>query len=84
MKYFIRIKLRVKLFFILTPWCFWVACRLIVKYAPFARGSGIPQVKASIELANPKHNHKVNHFLFDAYRIAYKPDRIAGDEAFLL
>ncbi len=51
------------LFFILTPLCFWVAWRLVVKYAPFARGSGIPQVMASIELANPKHNHKVNHFL---------------------
>ena len=30
---------------------------------PFARGSGIPQVSAAIELSNPKHNYKVNVLL---------------------
>ncbi|WP_431210292.1 hypothetical protein ACQ86N_30230 [Puia sp. P3] len=33
------------------------------KWAPFARGSGIPQVMAAIELATPKFNQKVNKLL---------------------
>ncbi len=51
------------LFFILTPACFVFARWLIVKFAPFARGSGIPQVIAAIELANPKQNNKVDKLL---------------------
>ena len=39
--------------FIVTPMSFVLAWWLINKYAPFARGSGIPQVSAAIELSNP-------------------------------
>ena len=49
--------------FIVTPICFVIARWVVVKYAPFARGSGIPQVMASIELANPKQNSLVDKLL---------------------
>lgn len=49
--------------FIVSPVCFIVAWWLIVQFAPYARGSGIPQVMAAIELANPKDNYKVNKLL---------------------
>ncbi len=51
------------LFFLVTPTCFLVAWWLVRRFAPFARGSGIPQVMASIELATPKYNDKVNQLL---------------------
>ena len=51
------------LFFIITPFCFVLAWWLVKKYSPYAKGSGIPQVTAAIELANPKHNYKVNKLL---------------------
>lgn len=50
-------------FFIITPTCFVLASWVVSKYSPFARGSGIPQVSAAIELSNPKHNYKVNSLL---------------------
>ena len=50
-------------FFFITPTCFVLAWWLVFKYSPFARGSGIPQVSAAIELSNPKHNYKVNSLL---------------------
>ncbi|MCU7549293.1 chloride channel protein [Chitinophagaceae bacterium LB-8] len=49
--------------FILTPLCFFVAWYVVQKFGPNARGSGIPQVMAAIELANPKYNHKIDHLL---------------------
>ena len=51
------------LFFIITPISFLLAWWLVVKYAPFSRGSGIPQVTASLELSNPKNSHTVNKLL---------------------
>ena len=51
------------LLFIVTPVCFLTAWWLVRRFAPFARGSGIPQVMASIELATPKYNDKVNKLL---------------------
>ncbi len=51
------------LFFIVTPVSFLVAWWLVQKYAPFSRGSGIPQVSAAIELSNPKHYYRVNKLL---------------------
>src|ERR1700735_5112029 len=51
------------LFFLVTPVCFLVAWWLVRQFAPFSRGSGIPQVMASIELATPKYNSKVNQLL---------------------
>jgi H+/Cl- antiporter ClcA len=50
-------------FLFITPICFLVGWWLVVKYSPYSRGSGIPQVTASIELSNPKHNYKVNSLL---------------------
>jgi len=51
------------LFFIITPICFVLAWWLVAKFSPYARGSGIPQVSAAIELSVPKHNAKVNSLL---------------------
>ena len=51
------------LLFIVTPVCFLVAWWLVRQFAPFARGSGIPQVMASIELATPKYNDRVGRLL---------------------
>lgn len=51
------------LLFIITPACFVLAWWVVKKFAPYARGSGIPQVMASIELANPKDDKKVNKLL---------------------
>ncbi len=47
-------------FFFITPTCFVLSWWIISKYAPFSRGSGIPQVSAAIELSNPKHYYKIN------------------------
>jgi H+/Cl- antiporter ClcA len=51
------------LFFIITPICFVLAWWVVAKFSPYARGSGIPQVSAAIELSVPKHNAKVNSLL---------------------
>ncbi len=51
------------LFFIVTPFGFCLSAWLVIKFSPFARGSGIPQVSAAIELSNPKHHYKVNSLL---------------------
>ncbi len=42
------------LLFIVTPLCFLTAWWVVIKFAPFAKGSGIPQVMAAIETATPK------------------------------
>jgi H+/Cl- antiporter ClcA len=49
--------------FIITPVCFLIARWLVKRYAPFSRGSGIPQVMVSLELATPHYNEKVNKLL---------------------
>lgn len=49
--------------FIITPTCFLLSWWLVKKYAPFARGSGIPQVSAAIELTTPGHQQKVSKLL---------------------
>jgi H+/Cl- antiporter ClcA len=51
------------LLLLISPACFVASWWLVVKFAPFARGSGIPQVMGAIELANPKDNKKVNKLL---------------------
>lgn len=51
------------LIFLITPVCFLVSVWLVKQFAPYARGSGIPQVIASIELSNPRHNHLVSKLL---------------------
>ena len=50
-------------FFIITPVCFILSWWLIKRFAPFARGSGIPQVMAAIELSNPKNNYLIDQLL---------------------
>lgn len=52
-----------RIFLIITPAAFVLAWWLVKKYSPFARGSGIPQVIAAIELSNPRHNEKVGKLL---------------------
>lgn len=49
--------------FILAPLCFVLSWWLVKNYAPYAKGSGIPQVMAAVELANPKEHYKIKHLL---------------------
>jgi H+/Cl- antiporter ClcA len=49
--------------FVITPASFLLAWWLVVKFSPYAKGSGIPQVMASIELATPKYIGAVNLLL---------------------
>ncbi len=49
--------------FIITPVCFVLSWWVVVRFAPYSRGSGIPQVMAAIELATPKYLNKVNKLL---------------------
>ncbi len=51
------------LFFFITPLCFLLAWWVVKRWAPYAKGSGIPQVSAAIELATPRHNDKVDSLL---------------------
>ncbi len=50
-------------FIILTPTCFIIAWWLVKRYSPYARGSGIPQVMAAIELSTPRTVDKVKRLL---------------------
>ena len=50
-------------FFFITPFCFLIAWWLVSKFAPFARGSGIPQVTVALELSNTKKQKLVTHLL---------------------
>src|SRR5438105_1661998 len=49
--------------FLITPFCFFTAWWIVQKWAPNARGSGIPQVMASIQLSGPKYNFLVDKLL---------------------
>lgn len=49
--------------FIITPVCFLVSRWLVKKFAPYARGSGIPQIMVSLELSAPRYNEKVSKLL---------------------
>lgn len=51
------------LLFIVSPVCFVLSWWLVRKFAPHSRGSGIPQVMAAVELANPKNNSKIKKLL---------------------
>lgn len=53
----------VRWMFIVMPVCFVVAWWLVYKFAPNARGSGIPQVIAAVELATPRYIDKVKKLL---------------------
>src|SRR5581483_6092667 len=51
------------LLFIVSPLCFVLAWFLVARYAPYARGSGIPQVMAAIEISSPKTNKIVEKLI---------------------
>ena len=55
--------------FMTTPAFFLLSWWLVDRYAPAARGSGIPQLMASIELANPRQDERVDRIL--GLRIAF-------------
>ena len=47
----------------ITPLTFLISWWLVKRFAPYSRGSGIPQVMASIELSKPQNYRLVSHFL---------------------
>jgi H+/Cl- antiporter ClcA len=49
--------------FITCPVFFFLSWWTVNKFAPGARGSGIPQVMAAIDLSNPRDNQKVGYLL---------------------
>ncbi len=51
------------LIFIIAPVGFVVSWWLVKEFAPYSKGSGIPQVMAAVELANPKENKKIRNLL---------------------
>jgi H+/Cl- antiporter ClcA len=55
--------------FILSPACFVLAWWLIQRFSPYARGSGIPQVMAAIQISSPKTTKTVDKLL--GFRIIF-------------
>ncbi|MBS1627041.1 MAG: chloride channel protein [Bacteroidetes bacterium] len=51
------------LLFIIAPFCYVTAWWLVTKFAPYAKGSGIPQIMAAIDLATPKERNRINKLL---------------------
>ena len=51
------------LFFIITPICFVLAWWLVKRFSTYARGSGIPQVMAAIELSSSNSVEKIKPLL---------------------
>ena len=49
--------------FVLMPACFLFAWWLVLRFAPYARGSGIPQVVAAIQITAPKTDKQVSQLL---------------------
>ncbi len=49
--------------FIIAPVGFVLSWWLVKEFAPYAKGSGIPQVMAAVELANPKEHKKIRSLL---------------------
>ncbi|MEJ5049117.1 chloride channel protein [Chryseobacterium culicis] len=49
--------------FIIAPVGFVLSWWLVKEFAPNAKGSGIPQVMAAVELANPKEHRKIRNLL---------------------
>lgn len=50
-------------FFLVLPAAFLLAWFIVQRWSPFARGSGIPQVMAALEMANPRNKHLLNNLL---------------------
>ncbi|MDY3316401.1 chloride channel protein [Riemerella anatipestifer] len=55
------------LIFILAPIGFVLSWWLVQRYAPYSKGSGIPQVMASVSLATPRQRRKIKYLL--SYKI---------------
>jgi len=55
--------------FILSPVCFVLAWWLVQRFSPYARGSGIPQVMAAIQVSSPKTSYLVDKLL--GFRIIF-------------
>jgi H+/Cl- antiporter ClcA len=51
------------LLFVVSPVCFIVAWWLVKRFSPYARGSGIPQVMAAIEITSAKNERKADKLL---------------------
>jgi H+/Cl- antiporter ClcA len=51
------------LLFIVSPVCFIIAWWLVKRFAPYSKGSGIPQVMAAIEISAPNNETTVNKLL---------------------
>ncbi|MGG5207815.1 chloride channel protein [Chryseobacterium sp. MIQD13] len=49
--------------FIIAPIGFVLSWWLVKEFAPYSKGSGIPQVMAAVELANPKEHTKIRSLL---------------------
>jgi|GEM_PF-64294 len=49
--------------FFAAPACFFGAWLIVQVWAPAARGSGIPQVMAAIDLSRPRHEHRIRRLL---------------------
>lgn len=49
--------------FCITPLCFLLAYWMVDKYAKYAKGSGIPQVTAAIQLSTPRNYEKADRLL---------------------
>ena len=57
------------LLFIFAPICYVGAWLLVQRFSPYARGSGIPQVMAAVEISSHKTNHIVDKLL--GFRIVF-------------
>ena len=51
------------LLFVVSPACFIIAWWLVKHFAPYSKGSGIPQVMAAIEISAPNNETTVNKLL---------------------
>ncbi len=51
------------LIFLIAPVGFVLSWWLVKNFSPYAKGSGIPQVMAAVELANPKEHQKIRNLL---------------------
>lgn len=49
--------------FIIAPIGFVLSWWLVKEFAPYAKGSGIPQLMAAVEMANPKENSRIKNLL---------------------
>ncbi len=62
------------LLFIVSPVCFVIAWYLVDRFSPYARGSGIPQVMAAIQISSPKTNKIIDKLL--GFRVIFNKDFI--------